>query len=130
MVEQRDAETFENWAESTPGHLVDHSLYQTPILTKTWFHTGAVTDRDAILAQFRGEYWDREMARQGFALPANEPALPDARLLLGASVDPNALTPVLAEDWRRAPRPPTGIERRNEVSRLDTPPTPPPLAPF
>src|SRR5260370_38204890 len=113
MVEQRDAETFENWAESTPGHLVDHSLYQTPILTKTWFHTGAVTDRDAILAQFRGEYWDREMARQGFALAANEPRLPDARLLLGGSVDPNSLTPVPAEDWRdrRAATPGVGLRK-------------------
>ncbi len=123
MVEQRDAETFENWAESTPGHLVDHSLYQTPILTKTWFHTGAVTDRDAILAQFRGEYWDREMARQGFALAANEPALPDARLLLGASVDPNALTPVRAEDWREALRATRGMVLRKEVFGLDAPAT-------
>src|SRR5262249_49466053 len=99
----------------------DHAQYQMPILTKTWFHTGAVADRDTILTRFRDEYWDREMVRQGFAVIVNEPALPDARLVLGPAIDPNALSPVRPEDWREALRAGKGMVLRKEVFGLDAP---------
>jgi len=121
MVEQRDAESFEGWATSSPGRVVDASLYQTPILTRTWFHTGAPSDRAEILTRFRDEYWDREMARHGFAVAATEPALPDARLVLGPGVDPDALTPLRPEDWREALRACKGMVLRTEAFGLDAP---------
>ena len=120
MVEQRDAESFEHWAADA-GHVVDRTLYQTPVLSKTWFHTGAVADRAAILTRFRDEYWDRELARQGFAVAVDEPALPDARLVPGPGVDPAVLAPISAEDWREALRACKGMVLRKEVFGLDAP---------
>ncbi|CUI02905.1 insecticidal toxin complex protein [Janthinobacterium sp. CG23_2] len=123
MVEQRDAESFENWVANSADHLAEHALYQTPVLTRTWFHTGAISDRDAILSRFRDEYWDREMVRQGFAVSASEPAIADAHLVPGPDIDPGALTPLRAEDWRQALRACKGMVLRKEVFGLDAPAT-------
>lgn len=114
MVEQVDAEDFEHWAAGTGGALVDRTLHQPPVLTKTWFHTGVFDGHDEVLTHFRDEYWDRAMAREGFAAAADEPALPDARLI---SVD---ATP---EARRQALRSCKGMVLRREVFALDAPAT-------
>ncbi|MCX4239612.1 SpvB/TcaC N-terminal domain-containing protein [Paraliomyxa miuraensis] len=49
LVEQRDAEAF----EAGPAH----SLDVAPVLTKTWFHTGAYLGRERISTQLAEEYW-------------------------------------------------------------------------
>lgn len=61
MVEQTDAEDFEHWAKGNLSHVVDKILHQEPVITKSWFHTGAFLDRENILNQFAREYWYEEM---------------------------------------------------------------------
>ncbi|NUP07717.1 MAG: toxin [Polyangiaceae bacterium] len=61
MVEQRDAETF------APGHgaglfpemppAQNGELPQAPVLTKTWFHTGAWFEEGSLEAAFASERW-------------------------------------------------------------------------
>jgi RHS repeat-associated protein len=123
LVEQRDAESFERWVKEGADHVADQALHQMPVLTKTWFHTGAPEDRDEILSRFREEYWDREMARQGFAAPPGEPPLPDARLVVSPLGDPDALSPLRPNEWRDALRSCRGMVLRRETFGLDAPST-------
>ena len=124
MVEQTDAERFEHWVKGTAGHIVDEPLHQPPVLTRTWFHTGAFLDRERMLTEFRDEYWDKEMARQGFAAEAaeaDELALADARLVAAQGIDPDAMTKLGADEWRQALRACKGMVLRTEVFALDAP---------
>ena len=65
MVEQTDAEHFDYWVKGNAGNIVDKPLHQEPVITKSWFHTGAFLSREKILNQFAHEYWYEEMAGQG-----------------------------------------------------------------
>jgi RHS repeat-associated protein len=56
-VEQTDTETFDNFVKSSAANVVDQPLHQAPVLTKTWFHTGAFFTQADILARFRSEYF-------------------------------------------------------------------------
>src|SRR4029077_12728308 len=56
MVEQMDAEHFENWARDQAGSVVDDTLHRPPVLTKTWFHTGADDGHPEIQDRFRDEH--------------------------------------------------------------------------
>ena len=49
--------------------LVDEGFHQPPVLTKTWFHTGAFLDKEKIFTQFAHEYY------QNAVIPEKE--LPD-----------------------------------------------------
>ncbi|NHZ33386.1 SpvB/TcaC N-terminal domain-containing protein [Massilia rubra] len=125
MVEQRDAESFEHWEGDAAQPALEQALHQAPVLTKTWFHTGAISGRDAILLRFRDEYWDRELARQGYAGAADEAALPDAHVVPAPGIAPDAVAPLRPEDWREALRACKGMVLRKEVFGLDAPATNP-----
>src|ERR1044072_1672209 len=56
MVEQRDSENYDLWKRSG-GNLENPSLFQPPVLSRTWYHTGAFLRKDVILRQFAGEYF-------------------------------------------------------------------------
>lgn len=59
-VDQVDAETFGEFAAGnihSPYITDDKLLYQPPMMTKTWFHTGAFLDKEKILSQFVHEYF-------------------------------------------------------------------------
>ena len=59
-VEQTDVEDFGTFASgnvSSPYITDDHTLYQPPVKTITWYHTGACTERDRILNQFQHEFF-------------------------------------------------------------------------
>jgi RHS repeat-associated protein len=102
-VEQVDVETFGVSAAAnadSPYVTDDQTLYQPPIKTITWFHTGAAIDRERILSQFQREYFA--------AFP--EKALPEPDL------ESAALT---AEEWREAMRACKGMTLRQEVYELD-----------
>lgn len=124
MIEQVDTEQFEHWVKQSATNIVEQPLHQPPVLTRTWFHTGAFLDRQRILTQFRDEYWDREMARQGFAAEASaaiEPPLPDARIIAASGIDPDALDKLTADELRQAFRACKGMALRTEVFALDSP---------
>lgn len=124
VVEQIDSEQFEHWVQGDASNVVEQPLHQPPVLTRTWFHTGAFLDRERILTQLRDEYWDKEMARQGFATAAaaaGESSLPDAHLVAAPDIDPDAVNKLGADEWRQALRACKGMTVRREVFALDAP---------
>ncbi|MBD1930315.1 MULTISPECIES: SpvB/TcaC N-terminal domain-containing protein [Cyanophyceae] len=114
MVEQWDTEEFTLFtADGTlPATNLDAAFHVPPILTKTWFHTGAYIDRDRISSFFahlpseRGGYYQ-------------EPGLTPEQVgqrLLDDTVLPTGLT---LEEEREACRSLKGAMLRQEVYALD-----------
>jgi Salmonella virulence plasmid 65kDa B protein/Insecticide toxin TcdB middle/N-terminal region/Insecticide toxin TcdB middle/C-terminal region len=74
MVEQQDTEAFEDYVvgvkhvEGTQE--LDPELYQPPVTTRTWFHTGAFLNRGTILHQLQDEYYHKEHYTPEPILPA------------------------------------------------------------
>jgi len=61
-VEQLDTESYGEFATgntASPYITDDKTLYQPPVKTVTWYHTGAALDREHILSQFEHEYFPR-----------------------------------------------------------------------
>jgi RHS repeat-associated protein len=124
MVEQIDTEQYETWKRNNAGNALESSeeLFQPPVLTRTWFHTGAFLDRQRILTQFRDDYWDKEFERQGFELSFPEPELRDAWLSAAESIaDPLIVDELSPDEWREALRSCKGMVLRQEVFALDEP---------
>ncbi|MEP7107403.1 MAG: SpvB/TcaC N-terminal domain-containing protein [Ferruginibacter sp.] len=123
-VEQLDTEQYKEWILNKADTKLDDSvpLFQKPVLTKTWFHTGAFLDKEKILTQFETEYWYNEMERQGFVVAVNEPALPDAQVKKASTInDENIIDNLSADEWREAFRACKGMTLRQEVFALDAP---------
>ncbi len=99
-VDQTDTEDYDR---ATPG--LDATFFQAPVLTKTWFHTGAFVRQDLILRQFAGEYYTG----------GPDYRLPDARI----ESDAHALSP---DEYREALRACKGMTLRQEVYALDDKP--------
>ncbi|HEX4962205.1 MAG TPA: SpvB/TcaC N-terminal domain-containing protein [Thermoanaerobaculia bacterium] len=108
MIEQWDTEeqrgdTSFPEAEATNW---DAASWTPPMLTRTWFHTGAFVEAGAVSRQYAGEYW-------------SEPALSgDDReaMLLPDAVLPSDLT---ADEIREAYRALKGMALRTEVYAQD-----------
>jgi RHS repeat-associated protein len=100
-VDQIDTEEFEHFVAGGSSNVVEHSLHQPPVLTKTWFHTGYYLDRQHILSQFQYEYF-AATALENFTL--EEPTLPEG---------------LTAAEWREALRACKGMALRSEVYGLD-----------
>lgn len=104
-VEQVDVEHYGKFAEgniASPYITDDQTLYQPPIKTVTWYHTGVAFDRERVLSAFKHEY----VSIPGFT----EHQLPEP-----------ALTPtgLSAGEWREALRACKGLVLRQEVFELD-----------
>src|SRR5690349_7513505 len=116
-VEQIDVEDYGTFAAGnidSPYITDDKTLYQPPVKTVTWFHTGALLDRERILNQFEDEYfphWFEEQQPGSQVLGAfQECALPEPDLAdLDLSVD----------EWRQALRACKGMTLRQEIYELD-----------
>ena len=108
-VEQIDVESY---GEFTQGNIAspfitnNHQLYQPPIKTITWYHTGAAIDRERILTQFAQEYFP---ARYLQGTSFKEKTLPEPELEAGLS----------AEEWREALRACKGMVLRQESYELE-----------
>ncbi|CAN5793742.1 hypothetical protein BH11BAC3_BH11BAC3_12900 [soil metagenome] len=64
-VDQTDTEHFADYKKhliNGSSQLQNKSFYEPPILTKTWFHTGAFLDKEKILDQFKDEYYKNDDA--------------------------------------------------------------------
>jgi RHS repeat-associated protein len=106
-VEQVDTETFGEFANAnanSPYITADKLLYQPPVMTKSWFHTGAFLDKEKILSQFAHEYF--APASPSF----NENKLPEPDL---GSLD------LTIEEFKEALRSCKGMTLRQEVYELD-----------
>jgi RHS repeat-associated protein len=115
-VERIDVESyglFAAGAAASPYITADRSLYQPPIKTITWYHTGASLEMERILRQFEREYFPASLAAQANApaidLAFGEKQLPDADLESGLSGD----------EWREALRSCKGQMLRQESYELD-----------
>lgn len=60
-VEQLDTEEFDDFALGTVAGSdalnADRALHTPPVLTKTWFHTGAWIEAASLMDKFRAEFW-------------------------------------------------------------------------
>jgi RHS repeat-associated protein len=119
MVEQIDSEHFENWAKGNAANIVNKELHQEPVVTKTWFHTGAFLGREKILNQFAHEYWYEEMNRQGFAVVNHEVPLPDARIIPAPGISNSIIDHLSVEEWQEALRACKGMGLHSETFALD-----------
>jgi RHS repeat-associated protein len=71
MVEQWDTEEFRTDTGFDDGDFVnwDQQSFSPPMLTRSWFHTGAFAQAPAVTRQYQGEYWVEPALR-----PANRAA--------------------------------------------------------
>jgi hypothetical protein len=88
MIEQTDSEHFEHWEKANATNIVEKELHQKPVISKTWFHTGAFFRREKILNQFAADYWYEVLNRAGFLVVPKEHTLPDAILIGGPGIPP------------------------------------------
>lgn len=114
-VEQVDVESygkFEQGNIASPYITNDKALYQPPVKTISWFHTGAFLDRERILLQFEHEYFPRwlEDSHPGLNIAFQE------KPLQAPDLDAEDLS---ADEWRQALRACKGMMLRQEVVELD-----------
>ena len=106
-VEQTNTEDFGTFVADnghSPYITEDQTLYQPPIKTITWYHTGAFLDQKRILNQFEREYFAPESP--GF----KENQLPEPEL---------DTTMLSGEEWQQGLRSCKGMVLRQEVYELD-----------
>ncbi|MFL5748828.1 MAG: SpvB/TcaC N-terminal domain-containing protein [Niastella sp.] len=101
-VDQKDTEDITHFILQTGTNTtIEEDLHQPPVLTKTWFHTGAFLDKQKIGDQFAHEYFQNAVA------PENN--LPEPELPASLSV----------QEYREALRACKGSLLRKEVYALD-----------
>ena len=104
-VDQKDSEDISHFiVQGNSNAVVEEDLQQPPVLTKTWFHTGAFLREEKILDQFAHEYFQNNIVPENL-LP--EPVLP-----AGLNTD----------EYRQALRACKGMMLRKEVYALDSSP--------
>lgn len=121
MVEQRDSEHFDHYVKGDAGNIIDKELHQEPVITKTWFHTGAFLGREKILNQFEDDYWYKEIKRHGFDVVNHEESLNDARFIATHEIGKSIIEQLSTEEWREALRACKGMALRSEVFAKDAP---------
>jgi len=114
-VEQVDVEDYGVFAQgnaASPYITSDQRLYQPPVKTITWFHTGAALDRQRILTQFQNEYFPNAVAAWPGAIASDG--------VFGEKLLPEPdLESLSADEWREALRACKGMTLRQEVYELD-----------
>lgn len=100
MVEQLDSETYETFLEQQPD-TEQEAHFQPPILTKTWFHTGAYLNAKQLSRHYEREYFQGE----------ETDLLPDSVI--------EVLEDETFDVYREASRALRGMTLRQEVYALD-----------
>jgi RHS repeat-associated protein len=75
-VDEIDAEDFDNFARDGDS-LLDSTLHQAPVLTRTWFHTGAGDNENALALGLRSEQWDPSLVVDAAVVVLDEPGVID-----------------------------------------------------
>ncbi|WAK02312.1 SpvB/TcaC N-terminal domain-containing protein [Methylobacter sp. YRD-M1] len=114
-VEQVDVESYGEFKQNngpSPYITDDNTLYQPPIKTITWYHTGAFLDRERIISHFEHEYFPNWLKDKhpGLKIDFKENPLPQPDL---------HAEDLPAEEWREALRACKGMMLRQEVVELD-----------
>ena len=112
MVEQWDTEEFRADTSFDDSDFVnwDQRSWSPPVLTRTWFHTGAFDEAAAVAAAYAGEYWTEP------ALRGPGPSAAEAAMRLPDTVLPDELDPFEAQEAYRALK---GRTLRTEVYGCD-----------
>ena len=98
MVEQWDTEEHRDdtdFPDADPTNW-DNASWTPPMLTRTWFHTGAFTEASTVSRQYADEYWTEP------ALRGDDRALDRDAMLLPDTVLPPGLTPAETREAYRA----------------------------
>jgi len=117
MVEQWDTEVYAVLAEKTALN-IDQASHIPPVLTRTWYHTGAYLQQAHISLQFKDQY---------YRAPGQDDAQRDAMLLLDTVLPAEVTLPdgtrqlwqLSAQEEREACRALKGMVLRREVYALD-----------
>jgi RHS repeat-associated protein len=128
MVVQQDTEEFAvlSTSENFPiGDNVDESTHVPPVLTKTWFHTGAYIEGGRISRQFEHEYYREGDVNRGEtgltdlqleAMLLDDTLFPVTIRLSGGTRQPYSLS---GDETREASRSLKGAILRQEMYSLD-----------
>jgi RHS repeat-associated protein len=112
-VEQVDTERFDDFADAnadSPYVTSDLELFQPPVKTITWFHTGIAVDRHRILGLFEHEYFPSRFASRLWTSVERELPQPE--------IDDDG-SPLDTDELREAMRACKGMTLRQEVYELD-----------
>ena len=120
VVDELDAEVFDS-ADRDGTALVDTTVHQAPVLTRTWFHTGAGDDQRVLVDRLRREHWHARLAADGVAVDVDEPAPVPSTLVASDDTDPGMLVGDTTLLRRQATRSCRGTVLRREVFGLDAP---------
>lgn len=120
VVDELDAEDFDNFRRDDTA-LVDATVFQTPILTRTWFHNGSGDDQRSLVDRLRTEHWDARLAADGVVIPVVEPAPAPSHIVPGPDADPTMLDGDITLLVRQATRSCRATVLRREVFGLDAP---------
>jgi hypothetical protein len=116
-VEQVDVEAYWEFSRgntASPYITNDKTLYQPPVKTVTWYHTGALRDNERVIRLFQEEYFPNWLERDGFTVD------PDYAFVERALPEPDLVDLDLsAEERGEALRACKGMTLRQEVYELD-----------
>ncbi|MBO9703281.1 MAG: insecticidal toxin complex protein [Sporocytophaga sp.] len=115
MVEQVDTETFDHWIKGNASNIVEEPLHQEPVISKSWFHTGASVNEKGILNQFKEDYWYAEIKD----ITHHESDLNDARIIAISGTDQLTQESLSGQEWREALRACKSMGLRSEVFAND-----------
>ncbi|XLS29485.1 SpvB/TcaC N-terminal domain-containing protein [Flavobacteriaceae bacterium M23B6Z8] len=117
-VDQIDTEEYPEWSRNNATNSFEkkETLFQKPVLTRTWFHTGAFLENDLMITYFKREYWFEEYNRKfpESPLAVTEPVLPDAQI-------EDEIKTLSEAEFQEAMRACKGMMLRQEVFALDAP---------
>ncbi len=121
LVEQVDTEIYAEWSRNNDTNALEkeETLFQKPIVTKSWYHTGAFMDREQLLTHYKKEHWLVQYNNRfpEDTIDISEPELEDARLY-------NQIGDWNIDTYEEALRACKGMLLRQEVFALDAPENP------
>ncbi len=118
-VDQIDCEHFDVFEKKGASNTVSKERHEPPILTKTWFNTGAFFDKDKIYKQFEKEFWYEEFRLRGFEVDPIEYQLPNTKISPSETLVGFNMDSLSTEEYREAIRACKGLAIRKEVFSLD-----------
>ena len=121
LVEQTDTEHFAHWVKSAASNIVDAELHQEPVITKSWFHTGAFQAKEKISNFLTETYWQQEMLRAGFSITNHEKDLEEIRIVMSPGLGDSYIDKLSPDEYREAYRACKSNNLRKELFAHDAP---------